>query len=337
MDLPASEIVFLPFDKKQMKIIMKKAITKVRTIAFVLVMIAAWANHAHAEEPENSVVRVMTYNACRGGTYQGQPLSQSAKMIELAKADIVGLQEIGDNVPKLAKMLGWNHSGPFLTRFEIVDHVLGMGKRPWYGIKVKLPSGQHAYAFNAHLPNPPNQVYQLLGLKGGYRVYPKIDTEEEAIAGAKKARGKYISRLHKLMKSFVNTEDPIFVVGDFNEPSHLDWTEAAAKAGHHPMKVAFPTSLMMAEAGFSDAYRTVHPDEVAKPGLTWSPVYEPAHPDHHFTRIDYVYFKGKGLKVTDAKVVGEDKEHADIVVSPYPSDHRAVVSTVTMPSQPKPE
>ena len=76
----------------------------------------------------------MTYNACRGGTYQGQPLSQSAKMIKLAKADIVGLQEIGENVPMLAEMLWLNHSGPFLTRFEIVQHVKGMGKRPWYGI-----------------------------------------------------------------------------------------------------------------------------------------------------------------------------------------------------------
>ena len=79
---------------------------------------------------QESTVRVMTYNACRGGTYQGQPLSQSAKMIELAKADIVGLQEIGANVPELAKLLGWNHSGPFLTRYEIVEHVKGMGKRP---------------------------------------------------------------------------------------------------------------------------------------------------------------------------------------------------------------
>jgi exonuclease III len=96
------------------------------------------------------------------------------------------------------------------------------------------------------------------------------------------------------------------------------------------MKVEFPTSLMMAQAGFTDSYRTVHTDEVEKPGLTWSPVYEPDHPDHHYMRIDYVYFKGKGLKVADARVVGEDKGHADIVVSPYPSDHRAVVATFSL-------
>ena len=57
------------------------------------------ALHAEPQKPgekpgQDSTVRVMSYNACRGGTYQGQPLSQSSKMIELAKADIVGLQEI---------------------------------------------------------------------------------------------------------------------------------------------------------------------------------------------------------------------------------------------------
>ena len=53
--------------------------------------------------------------------------------------------------------------------------------------------------------------------------------------------------------------------------------------------------------------------------------------------IDYVYFIGKGVKVTDAKIVGEDKEHADIVVCPYPSDHLAVVGRFTLPSERKPE
>ena len=47
-------------------------------------------------------------------------------------------------------------------------------------------------------------------------------------------------------------------------------------------------------------------------------------------RIDYVYFRGVGVQVTEAKVVGESKENADIVVSPYPSDHRAVVAMFTL-------
>ena len=92
----------------------------------------------------------------------------------------------------------------------------------------------------------------------------------EAIAGANKTRARFIARLFKRINALSDQEAPIFVVGDFNEPSYLDWTEAAAKAGRHPMKVEFPTSLTMAKAGFTDAYRTVHPDEMAKPGFTWT-------------------------------------------------------------------
>ena len=36
-------------------------------------------------------------------------------------------------------------------------------------------------------------------------------------------------------------------------------------------------------------------------------------------------------------VIGENKENADIVVSPYPSDHRAVFATFTLVNQAKSE
>ena len=52
----------------------------------------------------------------------------------------------------------------------------------------------------------------------------------------------------------------------------LDWTEAAAKAGRHPIKVAYPTSTEMAKAGFSDSYRKIYPDEMKNPGITNSTV-----------------------------------------------------------------
>jgi exodeoxyribonuclease-3 len=317
---------------------MKKTLRTITVTGMLLTAVSSFVTPLDAEPQklsekpgEELTIRIMTYNVCRGGTYQGQPLSQSAKMIKMAKADIVGLQEIGENVPKLAELLGWNHSGPFLTRYEIIEEIKGISRRPSDGIKVRLTSGQEAYVFNNHLPHPPYQPYQLLGLTAGYRVYPKIDTEAEAIAGAKKTRGRFITRLFKQIRTLPDQEAPVFVVGDFNEPSHLDWTEAAAKSGRHPMKVEFPTSLMMAQAGYIDAYRTVHPDEMAKPGFTWTPLKKADDPTIHHDRIDYVYFKG--IKVIDAKVIGESKENADIVVSPYPSDHRAVVATITLAKQ----
>ena len=287
-------------------------------------------------------MKVMSYNIFRGGTMRGQPLSQTAKVIQEAKADVVGVQETrspsGVNTEKLAQLLGWNHyvnprNRVILTRYEIVEE---QGD----GIKVKLPSGQEAYIFNLHLPSNPYQPYQLLSIQPKWHKHkdtPFIKTEAKAIAGAREARGKEISALLSQIRSLPDKETPVFVVGDFNEPSHLDWTEKAAESGRHPIKVEYPNSLDMAKAGFADAWRTVYPDEMKKPGFTWSPMYKADDPTTHHDRIDFVYFKGKGVTLNDAKVVGESDENADIVVSPYPSDHRAVIATFTLARQPQSE
>ena len=150
---------------------MKKTIRTITTIGMLSAVGLAFVTPLHAENEkpgEESIVRVMTYNVCRGGTYWGQPLSQSAKMIELAQADIVGLQEMGKNTTaELAKLLGWNHTDTFLTRYEIVEEFKGGGRRPFHGIVVKLPSGQEARFYSLHLPHGPYQPYLLLGLSGG--------------------------------------------------------------------------------------------------------------------------------------------------------------------------
>ena len=285
----------------------------------------------HAQTQKENI-RVMSYNIHRGGVVMlKQPLSQTAKAIQLAKADIVGIQETrsprGDKLEDLAKLLGWNHDmgkgSKILTRYEIVESL-------YKGVKVKLDSGRHAYIFNVHLSSHPYQPYQLLKIRPKWHKHTNnitfIKTEAEAIEWAKKARGAEIGKVLRQVKSIPDKKAPVFVVGDFNEPSHLDWTEAAAKAGRHPIKVAYPTSTGMAKAGFSDSYRKIYPDEMKNPGLTWSPAYKVGDPRTHHDRIDFVYFKGNGLKVEDVMIVGENKENADLVVTPYPSDHRAVVA-----------
>ena len=286
-------------------------------------------------------LKVMSYNIYRGGEMRGQPLSQTAKVIREAKADIVGIQETrsprGLNGEKLANLLGWNHylaprNKCILTRYEIVGTLRD-------GLKVKLPSGQEVYVFNQHLPSNPYQPYQLLGIRPKWHKHwdtPFIKTEAEAISSARKARGGDIEKLMQQIRALTYKEAPLFIVGDFNEPSHLDWTERAAKSGRHPIKVEYPTSLEMAKAGFADAWRTVYPNEMETPGYTWTPLTKPDNPKDHHDRIDFVYFRGKGVKVTGVKIVGENKENADIVVSPYPSDHRAVVASFTLPNPPKP-
>jgi len=64
----------------------------------------------------------------------------------------------------------------------------------------------------------------------------------------------------------------VVLTGDFNAPSHLDWTEAT-RAQHCDIgAVAWPVE----QAGLVDTYRAVHADPAADAGNTWSPI----RPDH---------------------------------------------------------
>ena len=148
---------------------MKKRMVVITWI-WAVVLAARIVTPLHAEA-EESTLSVMSYNIHRGGVVMlKQPLSQTAKAIRLAKADIVGIQETrsprGDTLEDLAKLLGWNHDmgSCIVTPYEIVERFKG-GKDYKGGIKVKIASNMHAYVFNLHLPSHPYQPYQLLGIR----------------------------------------------------------------------------------------------------------------------------------------------------------------------------
>ena len=63
---------------------------------------------------------------------------------------------------------------------------------------------------------------------------------------------------------------PVFMTGDFNSPSHLDWTEEAVAARDLPYPLEWPASKALADAGLRDSYREAHPDPAETPGLTWT-------------------------------------------------------------------
>ena len=283
-------------------------------------------------------MRVMTFNIWVGGEAGKHPLSQTLEVIRAAKADLVGLQETRgekkgaarpDNGRKLAEMLGWNYfdqgeSPAILTRFPIVTNT--PGRR---GVSVRLPSGRLAWMFNVHLMHAPYQPYQLLSIP--YADAPFIKTAAEAVSEARKARGAQVDQLLSELKPALASGRPVFLTGDFNEPSHQDWTEGAAKAGKCPLPVEYPSTLAVTGAGMRDAFRSVFPDEVAHPGWTWTPTTKPDDPKDRHDRIDMIFVAGPNVTVKRCDIVGEDERFAHIAVQPYPSDHRAVVATIELP------
>ena len=276
---------------------------------------------------DTSSLRVMTLNLYHGGTRLGQSLSQTVKAIQTAKADIVGLQETenqdGDSSVELARMLKWHHFAQggrtsVISRYPIVGHT----PKKW-GVHVKLPAGIVVHAYNVHFHYIPYQPYQLAKIP--YGDFPFIKTEKEAVHWANEARGDQVLRMLSELQMSLKAGKVCFLTGDFNEPSHQDWTEAVAERGRIPIKVAYPTTLRITEAGMKDGFRAVRKDPIKEPGWTWTPTTKSTDPADRHDRIDFVFSSLPDSSAKQAAVVGESKVNAHVVVSPWPTDHRGVV------------
>jgi exodeoxyribonuclease III len=306
----------------------------------VLVLIASSAAVVSACRPAPDVpppdtIRVMTFNLWHGGDAGKQPLEQSARVIEAARADIVGLQETHglerdgvrpDHGARLAAMLGWHYQDQgsrvgILSRWPIVGELGGAA-----GVVVRLPSGRTVHVYNVHLAHAPYQPYQLLRIP--YEKAPFLETAAEAVAAARAARGAQVEATLDDIRTSLAGGEVVILTGDFNEPSHMDWTPRAASAGIVPIAVPYPATRAIEEAGLRDAFRTMSPDEVMHPGWTWTPTTRPDDPKDRHDRIDMVFVGGARAAVEGCEIVGERADTADIVVDPWPSDHRAVVATV---------
>ncbi|MBS7540288.1 endonuclease/exonuclease/phosphatase family protein [Ancylobacter lacus] len=310
-----------------------------------LVAAALLPGAGRAAEPTE--LTVMSFNIWGGGANAGKPVDETVAAIRAVGPDIIGVLETrpepdpcdADNcVPtgpsvarEIAGRLGYYYydqdkrnpalwAGAILSRYPIVK-----ATENDLGVQLDV-KGRKVFAYSLHLPDFPYQPYQLLGIE--YGPAPFLKTADEAVAAAKAARGAGVDLfLHDLKEA--DGADAVFVFGDFNEPSHLDWTEAAVKAGRQPLAVAWPTSRRMAEeGGFLDLFRVAWPDPAQKPGMTWTTTTEPTDPADHHDRIDFTYGRGAGMTVLKAGIVGEKAPEADIVVTPWPSDHRATMATV---------
>jgi len=148
-----------------------------------------------------------------------------------------------------------------------------------------------------------------------------------------------------------NETRPVLLIGDFNEPSCLDWTVRQANLyDHNGVVYEWPSTLLLKKNGFVDAYRQVYPDEVLNPGITWPAIatgaastsWAPLSDERD--RIDYIFYKGAGVTATAASIVGPPGSYVRNVATttgnendifeastmPWPSDHKAVTATINV-------
>ncbi|MGH2511625.1 MAG: endonuclease/exonuclease/phosphatase family protein [Candidatus Limnocylindrales bacterium] len=266
------------------------------------------------------VIRVMVFNIENGGT--GVALDRVVEAIRRADPDIVALEEAMGNAGPIAAALGWgfaSNRSQLISRHPIVDPSAGEGVFEFVEIRL----GRVVAVANVHLPSEP---YGPSLVRQGVGWDAVVDLES-------RVRLPEIERILGHVAGLAQAGIPLIVLGDFNAPSHLDWTAGREGPGilARPA-IAWPVSRAVAVAGLRDSWREVHGDPRSKPGFTWwaarPPVGRddpgPADPED---RIDFIYCAGP-IETVDSQLVGEaGRPDVAIAVMPWPSDHRALVSS----------
>ena len=259
-------------------------------------------------------ISIMTFNIENGGTQVS--FDKVVEAVKTAKADVVGIQEAWGNTCRLATAVGWKYCAPhqnIASKFPLFE------KPETNYVFVEIQPEKFVAMANMHLPDEP---YGPDLVKKGYAV-------TEVIANERKVRLPTAIDFIQSLKSLSQKEFPVFLTGDFNSPSQLDWSaETIHRLPNRPYAVAWPVTSLLQSEGFVDSFRKVQPNPVKIPGYTWPadrPILKNAIDGFNPTintlsdRLDFIFSAGPATVLT-SRISGESD------VTPWPSDHRAVVS-----------
>ena len=337
-----------------------------------------------------SELKLLTFNILAGGNSANEigsssPLYQQPRHADIAAviiqtgADIVGVLEpnTSGTDPILTALQAdnpaWTKRNNLYAKFPIEQDPRNPGDTSTH--LVRTGTDQFVICHVAHWrPNNgygPNIIQERI-IAGDIPADP--DQFDAEMVADVTIPGTYQATLAKV-QPHINAGRPVFILGDFNECSHLDWTSDYAANGMDrwvanptstPLrfKITWPGSSLLLGAGLKDSFRSIFPDPVAKPGTTWTPPYANTTPGRRpydgnsdpnngaqnqiVVRIDWLLFAGNGVTSTATAVVGENPtnpEHQNkSEIAPdiqytgsWPSDHRGVLSTFTLPTVTGPE
>lgn len=246
----------------------------------------------------------------------------------------------------------YSYDTGLLSRYPITDSLTVFPCVNDHGSVYRLlcEARGHKFAvYTAHLDYLNDTYYEVRGYDGNtWQPMPILRDVDEVL------RRNVLSQRDDGIRAFLKQAAldeaqgyNIVLGGDFNEPSHLDWVEANRYMyDHHGLVVPWTVTTMLAEAGYTDAFRAVYPNPLRHPGFTypadndrkevsslsWVPLADERE------RIDYLFFKGPGLTILQANVFGPEGNIAyhrrvpnpvnENFIAPlgiWPSDHKGLV------------
>lgn len=319
-------------------------------------------------------IKVLQFNIWQEGTSVPNGMTYIKDVIAEVNPDIVCFSEVrnytGDWTTKIVNNLaaiGLNYNRGYaygdvsiISKYPITSSGTNLGAISVFDVDI---NGQSVVVATAHLDYTYYATYLPRGYNCGgsypYNGWSKIGATNQdpqpvtdpAVISEQNLGSRRDEQIAAFINHIKNETRPVILVGDFNEPSHLDWTARQANMfDHHGVVFPWHTTKTLENNGFVDAFREVYPDEVANPGITWPSVatgvgstsWTPEADERE--RIDYIFFRGANLSATSAALVGPKASYVNNVSStantqndtfkanqlPWPSDHKGVSAVINL-------
>ena len=308
----------------------------------ILLLMASQLAYSNEVPADSNRLRVLVWNVLHGSNDVENGPEKALEIIRESQADLVLLQEsydIDGERPKLgawlAEQLGWKQWQGESAHLCVLTHLdleATFFHHPWHGVGAELKDslGRSFIAWSIWIDW---RAYITRELRDD------PDMSDVELLAAEDVRSSRLPQANAILAHLQevghrSADIPVLVGGDWNTPSHLDWTEDTERVFKHRRNLPLPVSLAMQDAGFMDTFRAVHPNPVQRPGITWSPMFrETDGKVTGFERIDRLYLRnpvrpqdGWILEPLSGHVLPEQWEDNAIPIEKreFPSDHGAL-------------
>lgn len=305
---------------------------------------------------------LLSWNVYQQGTQQKGGYEMIISELVRLKPDLAVLVEVRNYGKKdwLAQVVAdlkargetyythWSEGAGVLSRTPFEDSVIWPGPRGNVRKAKTVIDGHSVVLYAGHL----DASYCAY-----YKVYPyagkQLTEAERAAAITDILKSNVTSDRDNMAYAFLNDARTEFAnganilfCGDFNETSHLDWTEETKHLrSHNGFVIPWTVSMALAGDGYTDAYRKAFPNPVTHPGNTYPSAMPGIDPKRiawdknadERERIDFIHYKGKEIALKEIRVYGprdsvgygklirEDGQDAFLdPVGPWPSDHKGL-------------
>lgn len=320
--------------------------------------------------PKGDNLSVMQFNIWHEGTSVENGFEGIVDNIINVNPDMVTINEVSnhegvDFISRIKSDLenkGYTYYGESSNRVGIISKYPIIEQQSIYPVendhgsilKARVDvNGKTVVLYSAHLHYQHYSCYLPRGYDGS--TWEKMDmpiTDVDSILSQsrKSDRLKAINLFIEDSRQEIEKGNIVILGGDFNEPSHLDWTAVTKDLwDHNGAIVEWDVSKKLYANGFKDSYREFHPDVINYPGftfpsdnadaeiskLTWAP------DSDERDRIDFIYYYpsnnislvkssmvGPETSIVNSKRVKEDsKEDFILPTGIWPTDHKAILST----------